>query len=80
MIMAGGAGQEHLAADPTGTDASGNARSGGIRQRITDDFAAHRQELNLKLLDPRCGPPSQRGPGVREPDAVRGLTRPSARF
>jgi 6-phosphofructokinase 1 len=56
VIVAEGAGQEHLANQPTGTDASGNARFGDIQrylqQRITDDFATHRLELNLKLLDP----------------------------
>ena len=56
VVVAEGAGQEHLAGEPAGTDASGNARCGDIaallQQRITEDFAAHGQELNLKLLDP----------------------------
>jgi 6-phosphofructokinase 1 len=54
IVVAEGAGQEHIAGD--GTDASGNARFGDIQrhlqQRITEDFAAHGTELNLKLLDP----------------------------
>jgi 6-phosphofructokinase 1 len=56
VIVAEGAGQEYLAAEPTGADASGNVRLHDIQrllqQRITDDFAAHDLELNLKLLDP----------------------------
>jgi 6-phosphofructokinase 1 len=56
IVVAEGAGQEHIAAEHTGVDASGNARLHDIQrllqQRITDDFAAHGQELNLKLLDP----------------------------
>ena len=54
IVVAEGAGQEHIAGH--GTDASGNARFGDIQrhlqQRITEDFAAHDTELNLKLLDP----------------------------
>jgi len=54
IIVAEGAGQEHVTG--SGTDASGNARFGDIQRllqaRITEDFAAHRQELNLKLIDP----------------------------
>ena len=56
IIAAEGAGQEHVAAAPAGADASGNVRLHDIQrllqQRITEDFAAHGQELNLKLLDP----------------------------
>ena len=56
VVVAEGAGQEHLAAEPAAADASGNVRLGDIhrllQQRITDDFAAHGMELNLKLLDP----------------------------
>ena len=56
IIAAEGAGQEHVAAAPAGADASGNVRLHDVQrllqQRITDDFAAHGQELNLKLLDP----------------------------
>jgi 6-phosphofructokinase 1 len=56
IVVAEGAGQEHMVVDPGVTDASGNARFGDIQrylqQQITDDFAAHGRELNLKLLDP----------------------------
>jgi 6-phosphofructokinase 1 len=56
IVVAEGAGQEHLAGEPTSADASGNVRLHDIQrllqQRITDDFAAHGLELNLKLLDP----------------------------
>ena len=56
IIVAEGAGQEYLADEPAAADASGNVRLHDIQrllqQRITDDFAAHGLELNLKLLDP----------------------------
>ena len=56
IIVAEGAGQEYLAGEPAIADASGNVRLHDIQrllqQRITDDFAAHDLELNLKLLDP----------------------------
>jgi 6-phosphofructokinase 1 len=56
IVVAEGAGQEHLADEPTIADASGNVRPRDIQrllqQRIADDFAAHGQELNLRLLDP----------------------------
>jgi 6-phosphofructokinase 1 len=56
IVVAEGAGQEHLAAQPAAADASGNVRLGDIQgllqQRIGEDFAAHGLELNLKLLDP----------------------------
>jgi len=56
IVVAEGAGQEHLAHEPASSDASGNVRLHDIQrllqQRITEDFAAHDQELNLKLLDP----------------------------
>jgi 6-phosphofructokinase 1 len=56
IIVAEGAGQEHLAGEPASADASGNVRLHDIQrllqQRITEDFAAHGEELNLKLLDP----------------------------
>jgi 6-phosphofructokinase 1 len=56
VVVAEGAGQEHFGAAPTVTDASGNPRlhdiAGLLRERIAADFAAHGQELNLKLLDP----------------------------
>jgi 6-phosphofructokinase 1 len=56
IVVAEGAGQDHLAEEPTAVDASGNVRLHDIQRllqtRITEDFAAHGQELNLKLLDP----------------------------
>jgi 6-phosphofructokinase 1 len=56
IVVAEGAGQEHLAEEPTTVDASGNLRLHDIQRllqlRITEDFAANGQELNLKLLDP----------------------------
>ena len=56
IIVAEGAGQEYLADEPASADASGNVRLHDIQRllqrRITEDFAAHGEELNLKLLDP----------------------------
>jgi 6-phosphofructokinase 1 len=56
IVAAEGAGQEHLAGEPAGADASGNVRLHDVarllQHRITEDFAAHGEELNLKLLDP----------------------------
>ena len=46
----------HLANEPTSMDASGNVKLHDILQllerRITQDFAEHEMELNLKLLNP----------------------------
>ena len=56
IIAAEGAGQEFLASEPVTADASGNVRLHDVvrllQRRISDDFAAHDQELNLKVLDP----------------------------
>lgn len=56
IIAAEGAGQEYLASEPVTSDASGNVRLHDIvrllQRRISEDFAAHDQELNLKVLDP----------------------------
>jgi 6-phosphofructokinase 1 len=56
IVVAEGAGQDLLPAEPAATDASGNVRLGDItallQDRIGADFAAHGLELNLKLLDP----------------------------
>jgi 6-phosphofructokinase 1 len=56
VVVAEGAGQEHLAAEPEAFDASGNLRLHDIQRllkhRISEDFAEHGLELNLKLLDP----------------------------
>jgi 6-phosphofructokinase 1 len=56
LVVAEGAGQEHVEGAGLGADASGNARLAAIerllQERITADFAAHGMELNLKLLDP----------------------------
>jgi 6-phosphofructokinase 1 len=56
IIAAEGAGQEFLVSEPTSADASGNVRLHDILRlleiRITEEFAAHEMELNLKLLNP----------------------------
>lgn len=56
VVVAEGAGQEHLPELQKLTDASGNARlrdiAGLLRERIGADFAAHGMDLNLKYLDP----------------------------
>jgi len=60
VVAAEGAGQELLdGAAPTGsatTDASGNTLlqdvASLLRQRITDDFAAHGAQLNIRYIDP----------------------------
>jgi 6-phosphofructokinase 1 len=55
VVVAEGAGQE-LMESATGADASGNAKLGDVgvflKQRITEDFAAAKLELNLKYIDP----------------------------
>ncbi len=56
VVVAEGAGQEHLPELQGQTDASGNARlsdiAGLLRERIPADFAAHGMDINLKYLDP----------------------------
>lgn len=55
LVVAEGAGQEHLASDGT-TDASGNARLSDIgrllRDRITEDFASRGTEVLFRYFDP----------------------------
>jgi 6-phosphofructokinase 1 len=56
VAVAEGAGQEHFAAGTNGTDASGNAclRDVGpfLRERITADFQAAGQDVNIRYFDP----------------------------
>lgn len=56
IVVAEGAGQEHLAVEPTSTDASGNVRLKDIgtlmRERIEAYFRRHQQPVNLKYIDP----------------------------
>lgn len=56
IVVAEGAGQELFAADPGGTDASGNVKFGDIGSRLRDEIIAHFKHrnlgLNLKYLDP----------------------------
>lgn len=55
LVVAEGAGQEHLP-DDGATDASGNARLADIgrllRERITDDFASRDEEVLFRYFDP----------------------------
>lgn len=56
IVVAEGAGQEHVAASTSGSDASGNKKLHDIglflRARIEERFAAEGLELNLKYIDP----------------------------
>jgi 6-phosphofructokinase 1 len=56
IVVAEGAGQDLLAGQENGVDASGNKRLNDIgpylRQRITDHFAEAGVEMNLKYIDP----------------------------
>jgi 6-phosphofructokinase 1 len=56
IVVAEGAGQEHLAAGSAGHDASGNQRLHDfgryLRQRIVDEFAGAGVEASLKYIDP----------------------------
>jgi 6-phosphofructokinase 1 len=56
IVVAEGAGQDLLAGQENGVDASGNKRLNDIglylKQRITDHFAAAGVEVNLKYIDP----------------------------
>ncbi|MDG4828185.1 ATP-dependent 6-phosphofructokinase [Solwaraspora sp. WMMD1047] len=56
IVVAEGAGQEHLATGPAGHDASGNQRLHDfgryLRQRIIDEFAGAGVEASLKYIDP----------------------------
>ena len=76
IVVAEGAGQEHLRGEPRRATPPATPRCGDIRrflqQRITDDFAAHGREVNLKLLDPQLRDPQR----AREPVRQR-LLRPA---
>jgi 6-phosphofructokinase 1 len=54
VVLAEGAGQDQL--NPSGTDASGNAKLADvgtmIRERIIASFGGYRRELNLRFVDP----------------------------
>jgi 6-phosphofructokinase 1 len=56
IVVAEGAGQDLLDADPTNTDASGNRKHGDIggflRDRIISFFKERKTEVNLKYIDP----------------------------
>lgn len=56
VVLAEGAGQEHIPEPSRGQDASGNLRfkdiGGFIRSRLAADFAAHGTEVNLRYFDP----------------------------
>ncbi|AGL19387.1 ATP-dependent 6-phosphofructokinase [Actinoplanes sp. N902-109] len=56
VVVAEGAGQEHLEEAPVRLDASGNRKLGDfglfLRERILADFAQAGQEVNLKYIDP----------------------------
>jgi 6-phosphofructokinase 1 len=56
VVLAEGAGQEHVPEPSRGMDASGNLRfkdiGGFIRDRLAADFAAHGTEVNLRYFDP----------------------------
>jgi len=56
VVVAEGAGQEYLREQPQRVDASGNVRLGDfgiyLRGRISEHFAAHDLECNLKYIDP----------------------------
>ncbi len=56
VVVAEGAGQEHMGGHVNGTDASGNAKLGDIglflKSRISEAFAGANLELNLKYFDP----------------------------
>ena len=56
IVAAEGAGQDLIAEQSTGVDASGNRKLSDVglflRSRITDHFAAAEVELNLKYIDP----------------------------
>ncbi|WP_460797328.1 ATP-dependent 6-phosphofructokinase [Nocardioides pacificus] len=56
VVVAEGAGQQHLEVEEPGTDASGNVRFGDIgrmlRRKIVEDFDAHGLEHNVRYFDP----------------------------
>ena len=56
VVVAEGAGQQHIEVEAPGTDASGNIRFGDIgrllRRKIVEDFDAHGLEHNVRYFDP----------------------------
>jgi len=56
VVLAEGAGQEHIPEASRGTDASGNLRFNDIgsfiKKRITEDFAQSGTDLNIRYFDP----------------------------
>ena len=56
IVVAEGAGQDLIASEPGGTDASGNRRFGDIglflKQQITAFCASRKIDVNLKYIDP----------------------------
>jgi 6-phosphofructokinase 1 len=56
VVVAEGAGQDHMGPEPGPADASGNSRLGDIgiflRKRIADHFASAGLDLNLRYIDP----------------------------
>jgi 6-phosphofructokinase 1 len=56
VVVAEGAGQEHVAGDPDVRDASGNAKLRDIgtflKARIVSDFESHGDEINMRYFDP----------------------------
>src|SRR3712207_6876822 len=56
VVVAEGAGQEHVEEEVPGTDASGNVRFGDIgrllRRLVIDHFDAHGMECNVRYFDP----------------------------
>ena len=56
IVVAEGAGQDHVAEEAPGTDASGNIRFGDVgrllRRLIIEDFGEHGMEANVRYFDP----------------------------
>jgi 6-phosphofructokinase 1 len=56
VVLAEGAGQEHISEPSRGLDASGNLKfkdiGGFIRDRIVDSFATAGMDLNIRYIDP----------------------------
>jgi 6-phosphofructokinase 1 len=56
VVLAEGAGQEHIPEPSRGLDASGNLRfkdiGSYIKTRLADEFAAHDSDVNIRYFDP----------------------------
>ncbi|MFV2009235.1 6-phosphofructokinase [Micromonospora sp. LOL_027] len=74
VVAAEGAGQEHLAGEPAGHDASGNLRLHDfgryLRRRIVENLAAAGHESSVKYIDPSCTIRGVPGRPARRPVAV----------